>query len=107
MIEEVFLTEGETYTTVVSDKGQVVIPQAIREKHGLKPKTILQVTEYKDTVILKKLEVPDFKKQLHELYTDVDKKIAEFGEISQEEILQAIAQTRKKQKKTKKFASCP
>ncbi len=95
------MTAEETYTTVVSDKGQVVIPQAIREKQGLKPKTILQVTEYKDTVILKKLEVPDFKKQLREIYKEVDEKITEFGEISQEEILQAIAQTRKKQKKTK------
>jgi AbrB family looped-hinge helix DNA binding protein len=72
--------------TVVSEKGQVVIPQAIRKKLGIKPKTKLLIYGYQDAVIMKKLEVPDVTKELEAIYKSVDKKIAQHGELSNEEI---------------------
>ena len=44
--------------TKVSQKGQVVIPQNIRERLGIKTGTRLAVFGENDTVILKKLQMP-------------------------------------------------
>ena len=62
--------------TVVSEKGQVVIPQTIRKKLGIGPKTKLLIYGYQDAVIMKKLEVPNVTKELQALYKRIDKKIA-------------------------------
>ncbi len=82
--------------TVVSEKGQVVIPQAIRKKLGIKPKTKLLVYGYQDAVIMKKLEVPDVTKELEALYERVDKRIAKYGELNDEEISTVIRDQRAK-----------
>jgi AbrB family looped-hinge helix DNA binding protein len=71
---------------VLSTKGQVVIPQAIRRKLGIRAKTKLIVYGYRDAVIMKKLEVPDVVKKLQEIYKKVDAKIAKYGELTNEEI---------------------
>jgi len=52
---------AEPEITTMSQKGQVVIPQALREKLGIKPKTRLLVYGYQDTIVLKKLYVPDLR----------------------------------------------
>jgi len=72
--------------TVVSEKGQVVIPQTIRKKLGLKPKTKLLIYGYQDAVIMKKLEVPDVTKELEAIYRRIDKRIAKYGELNDEDI---------------------
>lgn len=82
--------------TVVSDKGQVVIPQTIRKKLGIGPKTKLLVYGYQDAVIMKKLEIPDVKKELEGIYRKVDARIAKYGELSDEEINEIIQNYRKK-----------
>jgi AbrB family looped-hinge helix DNA binding protein len=81
--------------TVVSEKGQVVIPQTIRKKLGIKPKTKLLVYGYQDAVIMKKLEVPDITKELEAMYKQIDKRIAKYGELTQEEVEAEIKQQRK------------
>ncbi len=58
--------------TILSEKGQVVIPAKIRSKMGLKPKTKFLVYEYKDSVILKKLEDPDLSKELQAIYKRIE-----------------------------------
>jgi len=83
--------------TVVSGKGQVVIPQGIREKLGIGPKTKLLVYGYQDAVILKKLDVPDVTKELEEIYRKVDARIARYGEISNDEV-QDIIQGHRREK---------
>ena len=88
--------------TVVSGKGQVVIPQAIREKLGIKPKTKLLVYGYQDAVIMKKLEIPDVVKDLEKIYKRIDKRIAKYGELSEKEIQAEIEKYRaEKRAKTK------
>ena len=82
--------------TVVSAKGQVVIPQSIRKKLGIGPKTKLLVYGYEDAVIMKKLQVPDVAKELESMYNRVNKRIAEHGELTHEEINQAIQDCRRK-----------
>jgi AbrB family looped-hinge helix DNA binding protein len=84
--------------TVVSEKGQVVIPQTIRKKLGIGPKTKLLVYGYQDAVIMKKLEVPDITKELEAMYKRIDKRIAKHGELTNKEINKVISDYRRKKR---------
>jgi len=88
----------EADVTVVSVKGQVVIPQAIREKLGIGPKTKLLVYGYQDAVIMKKMEIPNVIKDLENLYRKVDQKVKKYGPLSDEEINGIIQQSRKRRR---------
>jgi AbrB family looped-hinge helix DNA binding protein len=89
--------------TVVSAKGQVVIPQTMRKKLGLEPKTKLLVYECgKDSLLLKKLEVPDLEKELRAMYRRIDRRIAKYGEMTQEEIDEIIHEHRRKKRASAK-----
>jgi AbrB family looped-hinge helix DNA binding protein len=85
--------------TVVSEKGQVVIPQTIRKKLGIGPKTKLLVYGYQDAVIMKKLEVPDITKELEAMYKRIDKRIAKYGELTHDEVEAEIKQYRREKAK--------
>jgi len=84
---------------VVSSKGQVVIPQMIRERLGIKPKSKLIVYGYEGAVIMKKLEMPDIEKKLQALYRRIDRKIAKYGELSEEEINEEIRRYRREKRR--------
>ncbi len=84
--------------TVVSGKGQVVIPQAIREKLGIGPKTKLLVYGYQDAVVMKKLEIPDVAKELEEIYRRVDAKAVKYGELTDEEVNEIVQDYRRKKR---------
>jgi AbrB family looped-hinge helix DNA binding protein len=88
----------EADVTVVSGKGQVVIPQAIREKLRIGPKTKLLVYGYQDAVIMKKMEIPNVIKDLEDLYRRVDQKVKKYGPLSDKEINDIIHQSRKKRR---------
>ncbi len=87
--------------TILSEKGQVVIPAKIRLRMGLKPKTKFLVYECNDSVILKKFEEPDYSKELEAMYKRVDERIAKYGELSNDEINQIIHEHRQKNKRSK------
>jgi AbrB family looped-hinge helix DNA binding protein len=86
----------EADVTVVSGKGQVVIPHAIRQKLGIGPKTKLLVYGYRDAVIMKKMAIPDVVKDLERIYRQVDQKVKKYGPLSDEEINQIVQESRKK-----------
>jgi AbrB family looped-hinge helix DNA binding protein len=82
----------ELEVTTMSEKGQVVIPQSIRKELGIKPKTKFLVYGRGDTVIMKRLTLPDLKKEWEDLFKLMDKKELK---ISDKEIQQEIAEARK------------
>ena len=87
--------------TILSEKGQVVIPAKIRSKMGLKPKTKFLVYECDDSVILKKFKEPDLSKELEAMYKRIDERIAQYGELSNDEINDIIHEHRRKKKRSK------
>ena len=82
----------EPEVTTVSEKGQVVIPQSIRKELGIKPKTKFLVYGRGDTVIMKKLELPDLEKEWEDIFKLMDKKELK---ISDKEIQKEITKTRR------------
>ena len=64
----------EPEVTTISKKGQVVIPQSIRKELGIQPRTKFLVYGRGDTVIMKKLELPDLKKEWDDIFKMMDKK---------------------------------
>ena len=82
----------ELEVTTMSEKGQVVIPQSIRKELGIKPKTKFLVYGRGDTVIMKKLTLPDLKKEWEDIFNLMDKKELK---MSDKEIQKEIAETRK------------
>ncbi|MEM2098470.1 MAG: AbrB/MazE/SpoVT family DNA-binding domain-containing protein [Candidatus Bathyarchaeia archaeon] len=83
---------AEPEVTTMSEKGQVVIPQSIRKELGIKPKTKFLVYGRGDTVIMKKLELPDLKKEWEEIFKQMDKKELK---LSDAEVRKEIEETRK------------
>jgi AbrB family looped-hinge helix DNA binding protein len=88
----------ELEVTTVSEKGQVVIPQSIRKELGIKPKTKFLVFGRGDTVIMKKLELPDVKKEWDEIFKMMDKKGLK---LSEREIQKEIAANRREKLRNK------
>lgn len=83
----------------VSSKGQVVIPQRLREKLRIGAKTKLLVYPYSDTLIMKKLEVKGLEKRLEAMYRRVDARIAKYGELAEDEVQREIQKYREEKRK--------
>ena len=83
----------EPQVTTISRKGQVVIPQSIRKELGIKPKNKFLVYGKGDTIIMKKLQIPDVKKEWDDIFKMMDKKELN---ISEKEVDHEIRQARKR-----------
>ena len=86
--------QEEPDVVVVSSKGQVVIPQAIRERLSIGPKTKLLVYGHGDGLIMKKIKVQDSAEELRELYERIDARVARYGGLSEKEIDEIIRKHR-------------
>jgi len=91
------MTEEPEITTI-SEKGQVVIPQSIRKELGIKPKTKFLVFGRGDTVIMKRLELPDVKKEWEDIFKRMDEKGLK---LSEKEIQKEITASRREKLRRK------
>ncbi len=83
----------------MSSKGQVVIPQSLRQKLGIGAKSQLVVYQYADALIMKKLNVKDVEKRLEALYRRIDARNAKYGELTEGDIQQEIEKYRQEKRK--------
>lgn len=95
---KIMTASEEADVTVVSSKGQIVIPQSIRKRMGIGPKTKLLVYSYDDAVIIKKLDVPDVLKDLERIYRNVDGKARKLGILSDQDVSDIVQQSRRKRR---------
>ena len=83
-----------TAITKISTKGQIVIPSEIRKELGLEIGSSVLVTKMQDFVLLKKVNVPDVKKEF-ELLTKWGKHHAKKRGIkSEEDVVRMIHEAR-------------
>lgn len=94
-------TQDEMEITIVSDKGQIVIPAALRNRFGLKPRSKLLVYGLGDAIVLKKLVLPDPKEEMEKLWKKIDKKIEKYGELSDKDVQKEIQKVRSRRRKSK------
>ncbi|MGI0062376.1 MAG: AbrB/MazE/SpoVT family DNA-binding domain-containing protein [Nitrosotalea sp.] len=64
----------------MSEKGQVVIPQELRKHLGIKPKTKFVVFAIGNNIVMRKLDMPDIKKEWNNIFQSVDKKSLKLDE---------------------------
>lgn len=89
----------EPEITTMSEKGQVVIPQELRKYLGIKPKTRFAVFVIDDNIVMRKLDIPDIKKEWNSIFRSMDKKNLKLDE---NDIVEEIKAYRKaKHKKTR------
>lgn len=81
-------------TTILSSKGQVVIPENIREAMGLEPGVQFVVVYQGDSIMLKVISEPSMKK-LKTLRDKVRRQAQKVG-LSEADIQNAILESRKK-----------
>lgn len=89
----------EPEITTVSEKGQVVIPQSLRKEMRIRPRTKFLVFGRGDTVIMKRLELPDVKHEWAEIFKMMDRK--DLG-LSEQEVQEEIDAVRKEQRTRKR-----
>jgi AbrB family looped-hinge helix DNA binding protein len=84
---------SETATTTLSSKGQVVIPEEIRARLGLKPGAQFVVLGQKDVVIFKLLE-PPAKGDFAELVQEA-RRVARRSGMRSRDVAKAVAKARR------------
>ena len=84
----------EEDVTVVSTRGQVVIPKEIRRRLRLKPKDRLIVYGEEDTIIMKRLDLPELKETFEKLGKIKRERNKKYGRVSEEEVEKEVAASR-------------
>jgi len=82
-----------TELTRLSSRGQIVIPQGIRDEMGLKEGTPLAISARKNLIILRAVEVPDIEKEWEKLFEWGTKYAKEKG-FKPEDVQKAIDKMR-------------
>ena len=85
----------EWTTTKMSSRGQVVIPEEVRKRLGLKPGAQFVVVGQKDTVILKVISPPSMQ-EFDGLIREARRK-ARLASLKRSDIAAAIAEARKRE----------
>ena len=85
----------ETELVKMSPKGQLVVPQDIRETEGFAEGDRFIPFPVKGGVLFKKVKIPDAKAEFEKLAKDIQKRFKELN-ISQSDVQEAVAWARKK-----------
>ncbi|MDG7040452.1 MAG: AbrB/MazE/SpoVT family DNA-binding domain-containing protein [Nitrososphaerota archaeon] len=88
----------EVEITTVSEKGQVVIPQSLRRELGIGAGTKFLVFGKGDTVIMKKLRLPDVEKEWKEIFKAMDEKRLK---LSDEDVQKEVTAVRRGKRRGK------
>jgi AbrB family looped-hinge helix DNA binding protein len=88
----------EPEIAVVGTKGQIVIPQELRDELSIKPKTKLAVYKRGDKLVLTKLKVPSLGEELKVLFKDIDQSYRHKKRPSEREILREIQAYRREKR---------
>jgi AbrB family looped-hinge helix DNA binding protein len=64
----------EPEITIMSEKGQVVIPQELRKNLGIKPRTRFIVFAIDNNIVMRKLDMPDITKEWNRIFQKMEKK---------------------------------
>ncbi|OGD47188.1 hypothetical protein A3K69_02815 [Candidatus Bathyarchaeota archaeon RBG_16_57_9] len=80
----------EPEIAVVGTKGQIVIPQQLREELSIKPKTKLALYRRGDKIVVTRLEVPPLTDDLKEFFKEIDEKRKGKKRPTEREILEEI-----------------
>jgi len=83
---------------VVGTKGQFVIPQDLRRRLAIKPKTKLAIYRKGDKLVVTKLNIPKVGKELDDFSVEIDEGNKERRVASEQEILQEIQAYRKEKR---------
>ncbi|MBU0757498.1 MAG: AbrB/MazE/SpoVT family DNA-binding domain-containing protein [Nanoarchaeota archaeon] len=83
-----------TTISKISTKGQVVIPSDIRHQLGLDDGTSVIVTRMNDFVLLRKIDIPDVKKEFEDLVNFGTKWAKKKGILSEEDVIKLIHESR-------------
>ncbi len=86
----------EPEIAVVGTKGQFVIPQDMRKRLAIKPKTKLAVYRKGDKLVVTKLKVPAVGEELEGFFAEIDK--AGKRAASEQEIIKEIQAYRKEKR---------
>ncbi|MEE8359167.1 MAG: AbrB/MazE/SpoVT family DNA-binding domain-containing protein [Candidatus Hydrothermarchaeales archaeon] len=84
---------SEVEITKISSKGQVVIPKSLRDEFGIKPGESFAVYGGRDTIILKKIQVPT-SLEAFEALVDWSVKFAKKKGIKEEDVERIIHRRR-------------
>ncbi len=84
----------EEEVTVLSVRGQVVIPKEVRTKLQLKPKDRLIVYGEEDTIIMKRLSLPQLKETFERIKLISKERDRKHGKLSQKDIDREVSEVR-------------
>jgi bifunctional DNA-binding transcriptional regulator/antitoxin component of YhaV-PrlF toxin-antitoxin module len=86
----------EPEIAVVGTKGQFVIPQNLRRRLAIKPKTKLAIYRKGDKLVVTKLKVPTAGEELDDFFAEIDE--GSKRAASEQEILKEIEAYRKEKR---------
>ena len=90
---------AEPEITTISAKGQVVIPQTLREKLRLKPKTRLLVYGEGDTIIMRRLYLPDMREEWVRVRQIIEERNKKYGSLTEEDVKKEVEASRREKKR--------
>lgn len=88
----------EPEIAVVGTKGQFVIPQDLRRRLAIKPKTKLAIYRKGDKLVVTKLKIPTAGKELDDFFAEIDEGRKKGKAASEQEIIKEIQAYRKEKR---------